>query len=246
MLSIAQERYQVKLPIFEGPLDLLLYFIEREEIPIYDIPIGKITEDFLQYLQYMRENALEIGGEFIAMASQLMYIKAKMLLPSVVKEEGDPRKPLVEQLLAHKQAKAWAQALKTLEQQAQKRFKRGFTEQEQQWLQRSLKTIHHLAPMQSYKLLKVYLEVLERFCIRHRPPQRSIKPYPYTVREVKHYILGLLRLRSRWHFEELLQRDPSRLYVVFTLLALLDLAQEQRIAIVVQSINRFWILAKAP
>ncbi|MFP4528160.1 MAG: segregation and condensation protein A, partial [Candidatus Kapaibacterium sp.] len=101
--------YNIKLPNFEGPFDLLLYFIKRDEINIYDIPIARITEEFLNYIRLMKIFDLELAGEFVLMAANLMYIKTQMLLPRYKDEEGeeieDPRTQLVQRLLEYKQFK---------------------------------------------------------------------------------------------------------------------------------------------
>ncbi|MFM8437277.1 MAG: segregation and condensation protein A, partial [Candidatus Kapaibacterium sp.] len=105
------DTYTVKLPNFEGPLDLLLFFIKRDELDIYDIPIGKITREFLEYIRLMQLFDLELAGEFLVMASTLMQIKVRMLLPKEVDEKGeevpgdDPRAELVQQLLQYSQYK---------------------------------------------------------------------------------------------------------------------------------------------
>ncbi|MFN3694796.1 MAG: segregation and condensation protein A, partial [Ignavibacterium sp.] len=97
--------YKIRLEHFEGPLDLLLFFIKRDELNIYDIPISKITKEFLEYVNYIRMLDLETAGEFILMASTLMHIKVRMLLPREVDEKGeeiDPRADLVRALLEYK------------------------------------------------------------------------------------------------------------------------------------------------
>ena len=108
--------YKVQLPVFEGPLDLLLYLIKKDEINIYDIPIAKITQQYLEYLEVMKLLDLEIAGEFILMAATLMHIKSKMLLPAEAKdeetpEEADPREELVKKLIEYKKFKEAASSL---------------------------------------------------------------------------------------------------------------------------------------
>ena len=114
-----QETYRIQLPQFEGPFDLLLFFIERDELDIHDIPIAKITEDFLEYMQAMKEMNIELAAEFILVASTLMRIKAKMLLPRpVLNEEGeeiDPREELVKRLLEYKRYKAVLEQIMNME-----------------------------------------------------------------------------------------------------------------------------------
>ena len=108
--------YKVKLPIFEGPLDLLLYLIKKEELDIYDIPIAKITDQYLEYLEMMKLLDLNIAGEFLVMAATLIHIKSKLLLPQeeVPEEEGieeDPRAELVKRLIEYKKFKEAAGSL---------------------------------------------------------------------------------------------------------------------------------------
>ena len=98
--------YKIKLPVFEGPFDLLLYFIKRDELNIYDIPISKITEEFLEYIRIIKLMDLDLAGEFIVMASTLMQIKSQMLLPRLQDSNGetidDPRTELVQKLIEYK------------------------------------------------------------------------------------------------------------------------------------------------
>ncbi len=117
--------YKVKLEVFEGPLDLLLYLIKKEEVNIYDIPIAKITDQYLEYLELMQLMDLDIAGEFLVMAATLMHIKSRMLLPPDQLEEEeaeeDPRAELVRRLLEYKKFKEAASQLATMESQ-QKHF----------------------------------------------------------------------------------------------------------------------------
>ncbi|MDD8019183.1 MAG: segregation/condensation protein A, partial [Bacteroidota bacterium] len=109
--------YRVKLTDFEGPLDLLLFFIKRDELDIYNIPISKITKEFLEYLQYLQELDLDIAGEFIVTAAELMQIKVQMLLPRPEgeEEEFDPRAELVRRLLEYKRWKEMAEELERMQ-----------------------------------------------------------------------------------------------------------------------------------
>src|SRR5579863_3751748 len=122
--------YQIKLPQFEGPFDLLLFFIERDELDIYDIPISKITDDFLAYLNGIEILNIELASEFILVAATLMRIKAKMLLPRreidpVTGEEIDPRDELVNRLIEYKKFKAATEIMRKLEEDRQNIAKRG-------------------------------------------------------------------------------------------------------------------------
>src|SRR5580658_6853773 len=125
-----QDTYEIKLPQFEGPFDLLLFFIERDELDIYDIPISKITNDFLAYLNSMEILNIELASEFILVAATLMRIKARLLLPRkevdpITGEEIDPRDELVNRLIEYKKFKEATEQLRVLEQERQSIAKRG-------------------------------------------------------------------------------------------------------------------------
>ncbi|WP_185263928.1 segregation and condensation protein A, partial [Elizabethkingia anophelis] len=124
--------YEIKLAQFEGPFDLLLFFIERDELNIHDIPISKITDDFLAYIQHMQSLNIELASEFIFVASTLMRIKAKMLLPRPELDENeneiDLKKELVQKLVLYKQFKEICEELKDLEDRRSKFYERGNTE----------------------------------------------------------------------------------------------------------------------
>ena len=128
-MTTPQENFEVKLPLFEGPFDLLLFFIERDELDIYDIPISKITNDFLEYIHQMEELNLELASEFILVAATLMRIKSKMLLPRPqLDEQGneiDPREELVRHLLEYKKYKSVIESFHKLEETELMKEKRG-------------------------------------------------------------------------------------------------------------------------
>ena len=120
--------YKIKLDHFEGPLDLLLFFIKRDELNIYDIPISKITKEFLAYVNLIRTLDLETAGDFILMASTLMHIKARMLLPREIDEKGeeiDPRADLIQALLEYKKYKEMSEELSFFETNQRKISYRG-------------------------------------------------------------------------------------------------------------------------
>ena len=121
--------YQIKLPQFEGPFDLLLYFIQRDEINIYDIPIAKLADDFLDYLHQLEQMNIDIAGDFLVMAATLMQVKAKMLLPrKELNEQGeeiDPRAELAEKIIAYQSFKEIVHTMGDLETERQQKFERG-------------------------------------------------------------------------------------------------------------------------
>src|SRR5476651_257431 len=115
---MSEDHFEIKLPQFEGPFDLLLFFIERDELEIRDIPIGRITDDFLAYLQQMSSLNMEVASEFIFVAATLMRIKAKMLLPRYDAENGgeiDPKEDLIQKLIEYKRFKLICEELRPLE-----------------------------------------------------------------------------------------------------------------------------------
>src|SRR5688572_8413241 len=130
-----QDTYRIELPIFEGPFDLLLFFIERDELDIHDIPISRLTRDFLDYMHHMEVLNMDIASEFILVAGTLMRIKSQMLLPRpVVNAQGevqDPRQELVDRLLEYKRFKNVQEALQNMEEDGGKMFKREFAKQEE-------------------------------------------------------------------------------------------------------------------
>ena len=127
--------YEVKLERFEGPLDLLLHLIQRDEIDIYDIPIARITQQYLTYIELMRLLDLDVAGEFLVMAATLMRIKAKMLLPTPApgeEEEIDPRDELVQRLLEYRQFKEASTTLKSREEKRRLEYERGMVPGEEE------------------------------------------------------------------------------------------------------------------
>src|ERR671912_365082 len=126
---MTQENFEVKLPLFEGPFDLLLFFIERDELDIYDIPISTITNDFLDYIKHLETLNIEIASEFILVAATLMRIKSKMLLPRPQLDESgneiDPREELVKHLLEYKKYKSVVEAFHKMEEDELSKEKRG-------------------------------------------------------------------------------------------------------------------------
>src|SRR6187549_38173 len=131
---MTEDGFSIKLSQFEGPFDLLLFFIERDELDIHDIPIARITNDFMDYMHSMQTMNIELASEWILVAATLMRLKAKMLLPRYEKDdlgnEIDPRQDLVRQLLDYKQFKAASEDLRNLEDDRMMRFARGNIQQE--------------------------------------------------------------------------------------------------------------------
>ncbi len=209
--------YKVKIPIFEGPLDLLLHLIRENEIDIYDIPIAEITRQYLDYLELMKELNLEIAGEFLVMAATLIQIKTRMLLPvdeDVPPEEReDPRIELVERLLEYQAFKDASLDLKERLEERSRYFWREPLEPEELSPEEPLLFDVHI-----FDLIAAFKRVLE-----NAPPEvLSVTKETLTVKDRINYIIELLDRESPIRFEQLFEEDYSREVLIVTFLALLE------------------------
>jgi segregation and condensation protein A len=215
--------YAIKLERFEGPLDLLLHLIQRDEVDIYDIPIAKITRQYLEYIELMRMLDLDVAGEFLVMAATLMRIKAKMLLPTPPpgeEEELDPRDELVQRLLEYRQFKEASETLRTREEQRRMTYERGTIPDE------SEAGPLPLAPATLFHLLDALNRVLARL------PQKSVMELQgeaYDIEEKIERIHSRVVNAGRMSFSTLLEECRSRLEMIVTFLALLELLKLHRI-----------------
>ena len=239
-------KFEVKLPLFEGPFDLLLFFIQRDELDIYDIPISKMTEDFLEYIQQLETMNVEVASEFILVASTLMRIKAKMLLPRPVLDELgneiDPREELVQHLLEYKRYKSVISELITLESDRMDREKRGNLVQEIKSLSESSNVEAEMQHLDLFKILKVYQKVMHRYEIEQNKVVHKVVQYPYTIADQKHHILSTLSQMDRMTFTDVIKGKPEKIAVIFNFLAILELLQMQLINITIgEGFNNFWI-----
>ena len=186
--------FEIKLPLFEGPFDLLLFFIERDELDIYDIPISNITNDFLDYLHRMEEMDVDVASEFILVAATLMRIKSKMLLPRpTFDDEGneiDPREELVRHLLEYKRYKSIIGQLVEMEGEEFPKEKRGNIVKEIRSLAALSNVEAELQQIDLYKLLKVFEKVMNHYEIEKNKPKHEVIPYPYTISGQKNFIMN--------------------------------------------------------
>jgi len=238
--------FEVKLPLFEGPFDLLLFFIERDELDIYDIPISQITENFLKYLKELEKLNLEVASEFILVAAKLMRIKAKMLLPRPqLDEEGneiDPREELVMHLLEYKKYKSVLQELASMESDMLQKEKRGNVLKEIKKLSETVNVESELQDIDLYKLLKIYQKVVRRFEIESEKPTHKVVQYPYTIEQQKDFILSKVMEKRKLSFTQIVEYNQERIGVIYNFLAILELLQLQQIAIRIgEGYNNFWI-----
>ena len=238
--------YEIKLPLFEGPFDLLLFFIERDEIDIMDIPISKITNDFFVYISDLESMNIEVASEFIVVAATLMRIKSKMLLPRLsLDEEGneiDPREELVEHLIEYKKYKSVISEFSDLEDSRLSKKIRGNLESEVGTIAERAKVESELQDIDLYKLLVVFQNVLSKYENEKNKPKHQIFEYPYTITEQKKFLINLLKSKSKISFIRLVEDNPLKILVIYNFLAMLELIQESKIKLSLgNGMNNFWI-----
>lgn len=242
-----QESFTIKLPVFEGPFDLLLFFIERDELDIYNIPIATITDDFLAYMRQMQDLNIDLASEFIVVAATLMRIKAKMLLPrKQVDEEGnevDPRGELVERLLEYKRYKSTMEDLRRLEELRAFMNPRGFAVTEIRKLAEHALADAEMESVTLYKLLRVFQRIMTKFEEDGKKKQvHTIYNFNYTIQEQKEYLFSKIKKGKKYNFEKIFLALENRIHAIVTFLALLELLNAQELALVQGSgSNNFWL-----
>ncbi|HNT82728.1 MAG: segregation/condensation protein A [Bacteroidia bacterium] len=244
---MSSEVFEVKLPAFEGPFDLLLFFIERDELDIHNIPISKITDDFLSYIHNLQSLNIEVAAEFILVASTLMRIKAKLLLPRPqMDEQGneiDPRQDLVQQLLEYKKYKAAAEEFRYMEEERAMKFSRGNVAKEAAKIAvvtDSAGFSSELHQLTLFKLISAYQRVLQRFENAQLELKHTVVQYPFTVEDEKEKVFKKINSGKKVSFEELFEECTGRIHAVFIFLALLDLLQAREVTIQIgEGFNNF-------
>ena len=229
--------YQIKLPQFEGPFDLLLFFIERDELDIYNIPIKNIIDDFLRFIRHSEEHNIELSSEFILFISTLMRIKAKMLLPrKELDEQGneiDPRQELIDKILEYKKFKEASQKLVELEQQRMFMVKRGNLATDLQAVGEEASEGTEIQSVSLFKLMKVFEKVMQRLHDRQNKPQHVVYRYNYTMEESREYVLKTSREEKTMSFEKLFDVCQDRLQAIFFFLTILELIQQSYLGIII-------------
>jgi segregation and condensation protein A len=218
--------YKVKLEVFEGPLDLLLYLIKQDEINIYDISLERITRQYLEYLQAFKELNIELAGEFIVMAANLIYLKSRSLLPIDQQppeedaEEDDPRWDLIRQLIEYKKFKEAAAELNLRQLEQERIFPR-----EGSFL--ALQEPLRLEEVGIFQLINAFQMVIKR--IEARQDVQEIFAERFSVSEKIDTILQRVAKGARLRFSDLFGAAVSRVEVVVTFLALLELIRLKQV-----------------
>lgn len=210
--------YSIKVPVFEGPLDLLLHLIKQDKIDIYDIPIAQITRQYLDYLEIMKELNLEIASEFLVMAATLIYIKSRMLLPPdetiPVEEQEDPRAGLVQRLLEFQAFKEASTTLREREEVWTKTFSRPSLDQKEVAVEAEL----YLFDITIFDLLGALRKLLKK-----APPEAIIiTKEALTVKDKIALILEKMEAEESVRFDSLFAEDRTKVEIIVTFLALLE------------------------
>jgi segregation and condensation protein A len=225
-----EANYKVKLEVFEGPLDLLLHLIKKNELDIYDIPISIITRQYLEYVKLMKELNLEIAGDFLVMASTLLQIKSQMLLPTPDDDESDetevdPRAELIRRLLEYQKFKEAAIMLDNRELLGRELFTCKLEEPEPEIINKE----DEILEVELFELIAAFQDVLKRVPVEsfHEVSAESI-----SVAERINEILSLLQGKNAVHFDELFAQGYSREYLIANFLAILELCKLKMVRIV--------------
>lgn len=234
---MASTGYQIKLPQFEGPFDLLLFFIERDELDIYNIPIHTLTKDFLDYIHELEALNIELASEFILFISTLMRIKAKMLLPrrevDAQGNEIDPRHELVDKILEYKRFKEAAATMAVMEAERLLQAKRGNIRKELEELGHTYAEGTEVQTVSLYKLMSTFEKVMKRYKERHDKPQHVIVKYNYSQEGQRQYLIDELKAKKKVSFESIFAICENRIHAIFTFLAMLELTQQKYLTMLI-------------
>lgn len=219
--------YRVKLDIFEGPLDLLLHLIKKNEVDIYDIPVAAITEQYIEYLDMLKSMNLDLAGEFILMAATLIHIKSRMLLP--IQEEGeeeeegeDPREELVRKLLEYQRYKEAAEELSKRLLLGRDVFTRGAPSPLEGLDEEDEDSEGWFSDVSLFDLVEAFRRIIKKM---PRPYELDITVDRFKVADKINYIMNVLSTSGSVPFKDLFARDASRGEIIVTFLALLELVK---------------------
>ncbi|MCR5737325.1 MAG: segregation/condensation protein A [Eubacterium sp.] len=229
---------EVKLQVFEGPLDLLLHLIEKNKVDIYDIPIVEITEQYLEYVEQMPKDDLDLASEFLLMAATLIDIKSKMLLPKEVDENGeeiDPRAELVEKLIEYKMYKYAAVELKDMQLYAGKSlFKEPTVPKEVQKYEPPVDLDKLLDGVSLKQLNDIFQMVLKRQVDKIDPVRSKfgkIEMEEVSLPEKIDFVVNAVKKKKRCSFKQLLEKQHTKMEVIVSFLAVLELIKVGQIEV---------------
>lgn len=240
------ENYQIKLPQFEGPFDLLLFFIERDELDIYNIPITKVIDDFLAHIHESKILNIELSSEFILFISTLMRIKAKMLLPRKELDpqgnEIDPRQELIDRVLEYKRYKEAAQKMSEMEGLRMLLTKRGNIQDELAKIGEEAVEGTEIQTVTLFKLMRAFERVAQRLHDNRNKPVHTVISYNYTMEATRKYVLDLIQSKGSYSFEKVFDVCEDRLHAIFIFLNILELAQQKYLTLLLgEGMNNFMV-----
>lgn len=226
-----EQAFEIRIPEFEGPFDLLLFFIEREELDIHTVSLSKITNDFLAYIQKMQELNMEVASEFIFVAATLMRIKARTLIPKpTIDEEGDEidlQEDLIKKLIAYKQFKLVCEDFKVLEEKRRQVYGRGNVDFDLSLATKGNDQIEELASFDLFKLMNTYEKLMGVYKAIKEEVRHTVVQYPYTIEEQKRTIVSLIEINKKLDFHSISEISENRVQFVYNFLAILEMLQQQ-------------------
>ncbi|MBR2649731.1 MAG: segregation/condensation protein A [Sediminibacterium sp.] len=229
--------YQIKLDQFEGPFDLLLFFIERDELDIYNIPITKIINDFLDFIHQQERLNIELSSEFILFVSTLMRIKARLLLPrkevDAAGNEIDPRQELIDKIIEYKRFKEAAVQMAEMEAMRMLMVKRGNLQREIAGIGEEASEGTEIQNITLFKLMKAFEKVMQRVHDRQNKPVHTVVRYNYTMEGSRDYMLELIQKGRTVAFERVFDICQDRIHAIFLFLSILELAQQKYMKLMV-------------
>ncbi len=221
--------YQIKLPQFEGPFDLLLFFIERDELDIYNIPITRIINDFLDFIHGSEALNIELSSEFILFVSTLMRIKARLLLPrKEVDAQGneiDPRQELIDKILEYRRFKEVAAKMTEMEALRMLMVKRGNLQKDISAIGEEAGEGTEIQAITLFKLMKAFEKVMQRVHDRNNKPVHTVVKYNYTMQQSREFLYDTAKASRTCSFESLLEFCENRIHAIFLFLSMLELVQ---------------------
>jgi segregation and condensation protein A len=229
--------YQIKLDQFEGPFDLLLFFIERDELDIYNIPITRIIKDFLEFIHQGEKLNIELSSEFILFVSTLMRIKARLLLPrkeiDASGNEIDPRQELIDKILEYKRFKEASAQMADMEAVRMLMVKRGNLQKELISIGEDASEGTEIQNITMFKLMKAFEKVMQRVHDRQNKPVHTVVRYNYTMEGSRDYMLDFVRCEKTVAFEKVFEICNDRVHALFLFLSTLELTQQKYMKLLV-------------
>ena len=243
--------YQIKLPQFEGPFDLLVFFIERDELDIYNIPITRIINDFLDFIHQSEELNIELSSEFILFISTLMRIKARMLLPrrelDTLGNEIDPRQELINKLLEYKKFKEASAQMAEMEALRMLMVKRGNIQKELSQIGEEEGEGTEIQNITLFRLMRAFEKAMRKYTDRLNRPVHTVVQYNYTMEGSRDQMLTQAREQRNLSFEKIFDQCENRVHAIFLFLSLLELVQQKFLKIILgEGKNNFIIEYNEP